>query len=728
MKIQPIAERSSRQRMPYALQAIARAALAALFILLCVLTSHATTKPNTKHVLVLYSFFERDPTSLRDTEASLRAHLPWPVDFSVVYLENPRFEEDSYRDSLAENFRRTYEDNKPDLVLVASEPALEFAEQYRERMFPGVPIVFWAVSSSLADQKIPGVTGVATPAGIRDTINLALRLQPDTTSIAVITGTTRIERSWLADIQSQLLAYRNRVKEVDIVGPPGPDLLEKIAALPPHTVVLFQLFPRDSDQPAISNWDVLARTSRQFPTYSLFPTLALDRGGIGGAYYDGAKDSVLAGELGARALLRQNSGDIPVEHIPNLQISVDSRQLRRWHIPESALPPGSLVLYRQPGVWDQYKGYILGCISLIILQGALISALLWQRRRRRRIEAELALTHDSLRLAVEAGRSVGWDTDFRSGRNRWFGDLQTIFGMPDEAHDGRTGDFRTYIHPDDRSTFDSVIEDARQHRKQYAAEFRVIRTNGDIRWIAAKGRFYHTADGEPERMLGMATDITERKMAEEALNELSGQLIRAQEEERSRIAREIHDDYQQRLALIAMGLDDLAQDADKGTDLQSSRLYELWNMVSELGADLHSLSHRLHSSTLDSLGLAAGLRGLCTEFGSRHAIQVDVFTDRLPRNIPQDVALCLFRIAQEALQNIRKHSRAEKAAVRLEVQGETIHLSVSDEGRGFDLVNASKQYGIGIRSMEERLRLVRGRLTIRSRPKNGTTVDAWAPI
>jgi signal transduction histidine kinase len=119
---------------------------------------------------------------------------------------------------------------------------------------------------------------------------------------------------------------------------------------------------------------------------------------------------------------------------------------------------------------------------------------------------------------------------------------------------------------------------------------------------------------------------------------------------------------------------------------------------------------------------------LCEEFNDRHEIDVTFAEENVPRRIPPETALCLFRIAQEALQNVRKHSGANKAEVRLEGLGDNIHLSVSDRGRGFDPGNGARRDGIGIRSMEERLRLVEGRFAIHSWPLEGTRIDAWVPV
>ena len=226
----------------------------------------------------------------------------------------------------------------------------------------------------------------------------------------------------------------------------------------------------------------------------------------------------------------------------------------------------------------------------------------------------------------------------------------------------------------------------------------------------------------------IARDITERKRAEEALASFSGRLIGAQDEERKRIAREIHDDYSQRLAMLALGLEQLAEDVGDSSADASQKVHELLHRVGELAEDLHALSHRLHSSTLESLGLVAGLKAFCVEFSDQQGIQVDFASENVPHGIPGDATLCIFRIAQEALRNVKKHSGANRAVVRLEWAGDGLHLSVSDLGRGFDSNKPSAEHGIGIRSMEERLRLLGGQLEVQSLLMEGTRIEAWLPF
>jgi signal transduction histidine kinase len=218
------------------------------------------------------------------------------------------------------------------------------------------------------------------------------------------------------------------------------------------------------------------------------------------------------------------------------------------------------------------------------------------------------------------------------------------------------------------------------------------------------------------------------KQARDAQLQLSGLLIHAQEMERSRLASELHDDFSQRLALLALELEN-ASDALPDSSLVTKRqLHKLLNSVSELGADLHTVSRRLHPSTLESLGLVPGLRALCEEFTSRQGIEVVFSAKNIPRAVPPNVALCLFRIVQEGLQNLRKYSGASQGKVDLRKNGDRLFLSVSDEGRGFDAKEISNRVGLGIRSMGERARLVGGQFEIQSEPGKGTRIDVRVPL
>ena len=206
---------------------------------------------------------------------------------------------------------------------------------------------------------------------------------------------------------------------------------------------------------------------------------------------------------------------------------------------------------------------------------------------------------------------------------------------------------------------------------------------------------------------------------------LSGMLINAQEEGRKRLASELHDDFSQRLALLSLGLETAAELVPDSPKEANEQLHELINSASELGADLHTLSHRLHSATLEKLGLIAGIGAFCKEFSAQQGVQVAFTHDGgLPRLAP-DVTLCLFRVVQEALRNVKKHSGALQARVVLDHLGEDLHLSISDEGAGFVVHDGAERHGLGLFSMEERARLIGARFAIHSQPQQGARIDVW---
>jgi signal transduction histidine kinase len=220
---------------------------------------------------------------------------------------------------------------------------------------------------------------------------------------------------------------------------------------------------------------------------------------------------------------------------------------------------------------------------------------------------------------------------------------------------------------------------------------------------------------------------TELKKSRDTQVQLSGHLIKAQEEERSRLASELHDDFSQRLALLGCELQITGETSPSTPETLKQKLDELRQSVNELNNDLHTASHRLHSSALDTLGLVAALKALCREFGAKQGIEVDFTSGDIPPSVRPDVALCLFRIAQEGLQNLKKHSGAQRAQLSVRHRGDRLFLSLCDEGVGFD-ANKLEKPGLGILSMQGRARQLGGEFEVHSKPGKGTRIDAWVPL
>ena len=475
---------------------------------------------------------------------------------------------------------------------------------------------------------------------------------------------------------------------------------------------------------------------------------------------------------------------------------------------------------------------------------------------RRLAERDLTLANERLRLAMEAGKSVGWEGDVRTGRTAWFGDLKTIFGMPLERYVGDDEDFYRRVYPEDQLRVREVVKHAIQTKRPYAAEFRTLWPDGTVRWVAARGKFYYSPDGEPEcklgitvditerklmeealreseerlrlavqagkmyafdwdvatdviirseeathilglsgesigaihqqvlasvhpedraklissiaaltpespdfrtsfrflrpdcsilwlertghaffdnqgrmlRMVGMVADITERKQAEEALSRVGSRLIEAHEEERTWIARELHDDVGQQLALLANNLALMEQDfPDSAAELRY-RVREQLKRAHEISADVQAISHRLHSSKLQYLGIVGAAKSFCQELSEQHKVEIDFTHAGIPPTVPEEISLCLFRVMQEALQNAVKHSGVRRFEAELHGASDGIHLTVRDAGLGFDTELAMINRGLGLVSMQERINLVNGTFSIESRPGRGTTIHARLTI
>lgn len=691
-------------------------------ILLCVLAGSASAAPTPKNVVLLFSDFGQRTDFLDLFETSLRAQEPGPITFYEAYMEVPQGGDAAYLQSEADTLRRRYSGLKLDAVVVIGPSALEFALQYRDTIFPGVPIAFTGLGSrQFAGQTWPGVTGLTNPVGLGETIDLALRLQPDTTTVAVIAP--KEDSFWLAATHTELLRYRNRIKEVYFDGPASRELFEKVTALPDHTIVLFHLAP-PSGQPALAGLDLIDAIAERMPTYSAWRNLCLGHGCIGGAYENSPKDIVQFAELTARLLAGARPESIPVVNAADLTVQVDWRALQRWHIPESSLPEGSQVLYRELSLWQRGRRYFIAGAVVILLQSVLISALFWQRTQKRK--TELALSQSEQKFSKSFRHSPLAVTITRMSDARYL-DVNDTFeeqtGWQRQEVIGRTPfDLHLWENPDDRVW---MVEQLRTTGHVRDLEFRVRRRDGRI--ITALGSAeLIDVNGEP-CALNVAADITERKLAEEALAGVSRKLIEAQEAERTHIARELHDDISQRIALLALNLHMLRQELPASEIKTGKGIDAAYEQVANLGSGVQALSHRLHSSGLEYFGLKAAVTGFCRETSERQNLQIQLFIENIPETLSHEISLCLFRVLQEAIHNALKYSGVNTCDVSLTATSREIQLFVRDTGAGFD-PDKVKGYGLGLTSMRERLRLVRGQLSIESRPRHGTTIRASVPV
>jgi PAS domain S-box-containing protein len=335
-------------------------------------------------------------------------------------------------------------------------------------------------------------------------------------------------------------------------------------------------------------------------------------------------------------------------------------------------------------------------------------------------------TRESLTQLLETTKVVSWEAEVE-GQHFTYVSEQAVKMLGYPTSDWYEPNFlASHIHPDDRRRVLSTYQEQTRPAEQFELTFRMSGNDGRVAWVQNLVSVI-SENGSAERMHGFMIDISERKRAEEALKFLGSRLIAAQEEERKRIARELHDDLNQRMAVLSIELEQLSHKLGKSLALRKHVL-KMQLQAREISTDIHRLSYKLHPSKLDHLGLAAAVKSLCDELSLSGKLRVYFQQNRVPADLPKDVTLCLFRIAQETLRNCVKHSGADFVQLLLTKTNHAIRLSISDNGCGFDPRSDLMDKGLGFISMHERLRLVDGKIKIYSEPQRGTRIDVLVPL
>jgi PAS domain S-box-containing protein len=345
------------------------------------------------------------------------------------------------------------------------------------------------------------------------------------------------------------------------------------------------------------------------------------------------------------------------------------------------------------------------------------------------VEAEKVLREhqERLRLLLETTPAIPWEADAKSWIFTYVGPQAVeLLGYPQERWLEK--DFWVeHIHTEDRARAVDYCLTASNRDENYEFEYRMIAADGRTVWLQDIVNVVKE-DGTPVALRGFMIDITERKQAEQELYGLSARLISAQEDERSRIARELHDDFGQRLALLSVKLEQLKGGWPGNGDSIANDITPLLQATQELSSDVHRMSHQLHPSILQHLGLLAAVESFCKEISSQRDIHISIVHHGVPPTLSSEVSLCLYRIVQEALRNVVKHAKAGRVRVEITGAESELRLQISDDGTGFDPQNAQVHMGLGLLSMRERLRLVNGRVSFRQAEPTGTRIDVRVPL
>jgi len=698
-------------------------------VLAAIALSHSVEAAPTKEVRRILILNEVNSTypGIRIINEGIQAGLndsTYHLDFYSEYMDTSLFPDPAVQQELHDFYLRKYRNRKLDLIITVGPSPLKFMEEVHKRAFPGVPIVFCLPTLGLpgAPTLDPDFTGVGNDMAPIETVGIALRLLPGTKNVVVVGGVSPIDREQVANIKEELKSYEGRVEISYLTDFAMPDLLERLRHLPSNTVVLLTSVGRDTAGTSFKSNESgpMVAGAANAPVFSLFDVY-LNHGEVGGDLSSLRGQGKLAGDIALRVLRGEKPQDIAKVKGANTYM-FDWRAIKRWGLLEREIPPSSIVINRQPTAWEAYKNYIIPGVAVMFGEALLIFALLWQRKRRKESELHLRESEERLRLAAQIGRMFAYSWDAATDVIERSGESQEILGVPKEA--AATGAaVLAMVHPSDKQRLELALTELSLDNPMLHITYRILSPDGAVTWLERNSRAYFDSNGKLKRMVGMVVDVTERQRGKEALADMARKLIEAQEQERTRIGRELHDDVNQRLAMLAMGLDQLKNNPSE----VENRVRKLLDETNDLSNDVEALSHELHSSKLEYLGVVAGIRSWCREFAEGQNIEIDFRSDvvTLP---PLETGICLFRVLQEALHNIAKHSGVKRVDVRLTEHANQIHLRVSDSGKGFDVETTMQANGLGLISMRERVRLVNGTIAIESTPMVGTTIDVRVPL
>ena len=802
-----------------------------------------------KRVLLVYNNDSATATQVmidRALRSELRRSSEDSIEILTEYVGDTRARAD-YENEFLALVQKKYQDRKPDLIMAVTPSVLDLLSRNRSVLFGDVPIVYLSLDSrDFRAELHPGITQVSGVVSFEQNLEIALAQNPDAKRVIVVGGLSKTDDYWKARAQEEFRKYESRLEFRYVYGLTIPEMRSELAALTPDSIVFFVTAVRDRLGNTFESPDYL----RQIESASPVPIYGTTEGQFGNGIIGGQLVSFEAlgaagGKVGLRLLAGENQLSLQPQIAPN-RLLFDWRQMQRFGISEASLPAGSIIRFKDPTLWEEYKWYIVGLALLLTGESLLIGFLVYLRYRRRQAEAEALELHGRLKDIVSNVPGIVWESrsnPLGNGRTTTFISdyVQKMLGYSTEEWLQQPPGFGLTIIPEEeRERVKKESDDVIATGSDSVSEFRWHTKDGATRWVEnhiapivdekkgivglrgvaldvtdrkqaeEKGRAilaaipdimfvqtkdgvyldYHAknpgellvppesflgknmsevlpqdlaeglgacferlkADGTPqiheytiqlensthwfearivrtgENILSVIRDITDLKLTQLEAQEISGRLIRAQEDERSHLARELHDDACQKLALVSIELELLRRVPLSDGETIDAKIRMLSDSVAELASDLRQMSHQLHPARLERLGLASAVQGFCREIESAHKITVDFQNSDLPSVLPMSTALNVYRIIQEALHNVVKHSGATHASVTLSADDSKLMLTVSDNGRGFEPERTTPKGSLGIVNMRERARLLRGTISTTSNPDEGTRIEATFPV
>jgi PAS domain S-box-containing protein len=650
------------------------------------------------------------------------------VQTHTEFLDRTQFPGQEHKDRFVRYLSDKYRASKPDALLAFGADSLEAVLSYRKALGTNIPIVFCVLPPAGVTVKVEAdMAGIVSEHDVTKTVALARALQPAARELVVVAGAADFERKGALIAQQQLGDVEKQLKTRYLIGLPEETVRSELANVARDTIIILLSKLTEGPGRGAGSADAAAIiAAANAPIYAPYSTY-FGRGIVGGYMdtFEGMGTQTADLVLGILSDPAAPASG-PIKSTTQA-FRVDARELERWGLSAKKLPADTVVAYTTPSLWQSHPRIVTATLAMFAAMACVLTALLVQIGRRKLAEANLKDSERRMRFAAAAADIGLWHYDIRTQRLWSSKHCRAMLGLPARAP-LTTGALISRVHPDDRHVARATIRAATFGTlTDGESEFRVLWPSGETRWLQARGRTYLDENGEPVRASGIFRDITNYKIAQLEAKHLSQRVLSIQDDERQRIAQDLHDSTSQHLAAIGLNLIAL-----KGAIGSCSVLEDIENSLEEASKELRTFTYLLHPPALADDGLIGTLARYVDGFRRRTGLMVTLRSQGSIEELSRPAQESILRVVQEALANVHRHAGAARAQVNLRRIGNRLHVVICDDGIGLKAAgNAAQEArlptGVGIAGMTARMRQLGGSLKVRSKPR-GTIVHALVPI
>jgi len=497
---------------------ILRGAFLLIVVTFSLLSAESRANDMARRVLILHSYNYTFPATTIVSEAvrqRLLERSPQGLEIEAEYLDLARRPDEAHALRMANFLREKYANVHFDLVVVIGFTGIPFIQKYRDVVGSGVPVVFSDVTRATYEAiKLPSdITGVISELYPEKTLELAERLQPSARRLVVIGGSDNLDRRWREAARKAIEARNPKLETLYWFDLTYDALLADVSRLPSDTIVLFLTFFADSEGKRFIPRDAAAAVAKASaaPVYGLFETY-LGGGIVGGYTYTFESLGTATADMALEILSGADVTTLPPRANPRLDFRVDARAMDRWGLKQRNLPPGSIVLFKKPSLWDEHRNLVLATLFVVGLQSLFVAALLLQRRRRRQAEISLKESEERMTFTAASANIGLWQLD-RATNEVWATEhCRAMFGLAGDVPLTRDT-ILAAIHPDDRAIAVAAIRRVRNARESTVTHVRVMLPEDQVRWVSIRTRAHPGDQGTPKQFSGIFVDITEQKAA-----------------------------------------------------------------------------------------------------------------------------------------------------------------------------------------------------------------------